>query len=77
MIIYTLQKAGAEALENVELFKEAIPKVAVKNPYLNEEKTLKYVGEQYFQQPRQIGVPMVVNIVKGGELETLFVGSVE
>ncbi|MBD3304726.1 ABC transporter substrate-binding protein [candidate division KSB3 bacterium] len=77
MIIYTLQKAGAEALENVELFKEAIPKVAVKNPYLNEEKTLKYVGEQYFQQPRQIGVPMVVNIVKDGELETLFVGSVE
>jgi len=77
MIIYTLQKAGAGALEDVELFKKAIPEVAVKNPYLKEEKTLKYVGESYFGQPHQIGVPMVVNIVKGGKLETLFVGSVE
>lgn len=77
MIIYTLQKAGAGAIEDVELFKKAIPEVAVKNPYLKEEKTLKYVGESYFGQPHQIGVPMVVNIVKGGKLETLFVGSVE
>ena len=77
MIIYTLQKAGAAAIEDVELFKAAIPDVAVKNPYLKEEKTLKYVGESYFGQPHQIGVPMVVNIVKGGKLETLFVGSVE
>jgi branched-chain amino acid transport system substrate-binding protein len=77
MIIYTLQKAGAGAIEDVELFKAAIPDVAAKNPYLKEEKTLKYVGESYFGQPHQIGVPMVVNIVKGGKLETLFVGSVE
>lgn len=77
MIVYTLQKAGAAAIEDVELFKKTIPEVVVKNPYLKEEKTLKYVGAAYFGQPHQIGVPMVVNIVQDGKLETLFVGSVE
>ena len=38
--------------------------------------TLKYVGEDYFQQKRQIGVPMVVNEVKNGKFSTLFMGSV-
>lgn len=77
MIVYTLQQAGAGAIEDVELFKKAIPDVEVKNPYLKEDKILKYVGEEYFGQPHQIGVPLVVNIVKDGKFETLFVGSVE
>lgn len=77
MIIYTLQEAGAAALQDVEVFKKAIPSVAVKNPFLKEEKILKYVGKSYFEQARQIGVPMVVNVVKNGKIETLFVGSVE
>lgn len=77
LIIYTLQEAGAEALKNVELFKEAIPRVAVKNPFLREDKILKYVGQEYFGQPRQIGVPIVVNVVRNGKIKTLFVGSVE
>jgi branched-chain amino acid transport system substrate-binding protein len=77
MIIYTLQKAGAAAIEDVELFKKTIPEVEVKNPYLKEEKMLKYVGQEYFGQPHQIGVPLVVNVVKDGKFEMLFVGSVE
>ena len=77
MIIYTLQQAGADAIGDIESFKKAIPEVEVKNPYLKEEKTLKYVGAGYFGQPRQIGVPLVVNVVKDGAFETLFVGSVE
>jgi branched-chain amino acid transport system substrate-binding protein len=77
MILYTLQKAGAAAIDDVELFKKAIPEVAVQNPYLKEDKILKYVGTEYFEQPHQIGIPLVVNIVKDGKLETLFIGSVE
>ncbi len=77
MIIFTLQLAGKEAINNVELFKEAIPKVKVKNPFVKGDKILKYVGTEYFGQPHQIGVPMVVNQVKDGKLVTLFVGSVE
>ena len=77
MIIYTIQEAGKAALTDVEAFKEAIPKVAVRNPFLEEEKILKYVGESIFGIPRQIGVPMVINIVKNGKFETLFIGSIE
>jgi branched-chain amino acid transport system substrate-binding protein len=77
MIIYTLQKAGKAALTDVEAFKKAIPEVKVRNPFLKEERILKYVGTSYFGQPRQIGVPMVVNEVRNGKFETLFIGSVE
>lgn len=77
IIIATLQKAGPDAINNVDLFKKAIADFSMKNPFLKEEKPLKYVGTSYFSQPRQIGVPMVVDQVKGGKFETLFVGSVE
>jgi len=76
-ILMTLQKAGKGAIEDVELFKAAIPEVSVKNPFLKEDSELKYVGAAYFEQPRQIGVPMVVNEVRDGEFKTLFIGSVE
>ncbi|MCI0526986.1 MAG: ABC transporter substrate-binding protein, partial [Nitrospira sp.] len=77
MIIYTLQKAGKAALTDVEAFKKAMMEVQIKNPFLNQDKALKYVGTAYFGQPRQIGVPMVVNEVRNGKFETLFIGSVE
>jgi branched-chain amino acid transport system substrate-binding protein len=77
MILATLHKAGKEAINNVELFKAAIPVFEMKNPFLKEDKQLAYVGTSYFQQKRQIGVPLVVNEVRNGKFETLFVGSVE
>jgi branched-chain amino acid transport system substrate-binding protein len=77
IIVATLQKAGPDAINNVDLFKKAIPDFDMKNPFLKEDKPLKYVGAAYFSQPRQIGVPMVVNQVKEGKFQTLFVGSVE
>ncbi|MFQ5773041.1 MAG: ABC transporter substrate-binding protein [Kiloniellaceae bacterium] len=77
MILNTLKDAGPKALEDVAEFKKAIPAFQMRNPFLKEEKTLKYVGSAYFGQPRQIGVPMVVNVFKDGDFETLFVGSVE
>jgi branched-chain amino acid transport system substrate-binding protein len=71
MVLYTIQEAGAAALDDVEVFKKAIPRVAVRNPYLKEEQTLRYIGEETFGQPRQIGVPLVINQVKNGKFETL------
>jgi branched-chain amino acid transport system substrate-binding protein len=77
IILATLQKVGPDAINNVELFKKEIPDFSMKNPFLKEDKPLKYVGAAYFSQSRQIGVPMVVNQVKDGKFETLFIGSVE
>ncbi|HXH02665.1 MAG TPA: ABC transporter substrate-binding protein [Candidatus Competibacteraceae bacterium] len=77
MILATLQKAGKKALNDVGAFKEAIPAFAMDNPFLKEKATLKYVGNKYFGQPRQIGVPVVVTEFGDGDFQTLFVGSVE
>lgn len=77
IILATLQKAGAKALEDVEVFKTAMSEFGMKNPFLKDDKTLRYVGAAYFQQPRQIGVPLVVNQVRSGAFKTLFVGAVE
>jgi branched-chain amino acid transport system substrate-binding protein len=77
IILATLQKAGKAALDDVEVFKAALPDFSMKNPFLKEDAELKYVGTSYFDQPRQIGVPMVVNEVRDGEFKTLFIGSVE
>ena len=77
IILATLQKAGKEAIDNIDLYKAALPDFAMKNPFLKEDAQLGYVGTTDFGQKRQIGVPMVVNEVQGGEFKTLFVGSVE
>jgi branched-chain amino acid transport system substrate-binding protein len=77
MILMTLQKSGRDALEDIEVYKAAIDDFSVKNPFLKEEQQLTYVGTNYFDQKRQIGVPMVVNEVRDGEFKTLFIGSVE
>jgi branched-chain amino acid transport system substrate-binding protein len=77
MILATLQQAGKEAIEDIELYKAATPDFSITNPFLKEEQPLTYVGTKYFGQKRQIGVPMVVNEVRDGEFKTLFIGSVE
>jgi branched-chain amino acid transport system substrate-binding protein len=77
MILRTLQKTGKAGIEDVEVFKNAIPDFSVDNPFLKAKEPLRYVGEAYFQQKRQIGLPMVINTVKDGKFETLFIGSVE
>jgi hypothetical protein len=48
----------------------------VADPFVKESRTLKWVGESYFGQNHQIGVPIVITQVKNGEATTLFVGSV-
>lgn len=76
MILHTIAKAGPGAIADTSLYKAAIDSFAMPNPFLKSASTLKYVGTEYFGQKRQIGVPMVVNEVKNGAFETLFVGSV-
>jgi hypothetical protein len=76
MIIATIQQAGKAALTDIEAFKKAMPSVMVADPFVKESRILKWVGESYFGQNHQIGVPIVITQVKNGEATTLFVGSV-
>jgi branched-chain amino acid transport system substrate-binding protein len=78
MILETIKAAGPEAIDNVEPFKAAMESFSMPNPFVKGgEPAMKYVGDRYFGQKRQINVPMVVNTYQGGEFQTLFVGSVE
>jgi branched-chain amino acid transport system substrate-binding protein len=77
IILATLQKTGKAGIDDVEVYKKAVPDFTMKNPFLKEDKPLTYVGTAYFGQKRQIGVPMVVNEYRDGGFKTLFVGSVE
>ena len=77
ILLRAIQAAGPAAVSDVEVFKKILPTFSVKNPYVKGDEMLKFVGSAYFQQPRQISVPMVVNQYKGGKFVTMFVGSVE
>lgn len=78
MILETLKVAGPEAIEDIGAFKAVMNDVDEPNPFVREgEPRLRFVGEQYFDQNRQLNVPMVVNVYRDGAFETLFVGSVE
>lgn len=76
MILNTLSKSGAKALDDVEPFKSELATFSMLNPFIKEEKELSYVGSAYFGQRRQVGVPMVVNVFEDGDFKTMFVGSV-
>ncbi len=77
IILATLKKAGKDAIDDIDKFKAAIPNFSMSNPFLKDKQDLHYVGEKYFGQERQIGVPMVVNEFQDGKFNTLFIGSVE
>lgn len=77
ILLRALQYAGPAALTDVEVLKKVLPKFSTPNPFVKGNPPLKFVGTAYFTQPRQIGVPMVVNEFKAGAFQTLFVGSVE
>jgi branched-chain amino acid transport system substrate-binding protein len=77
MILRTLQITGKAGIDDVEVFKKAIANFQVPNPFLKDQTPLRYVGANYFQQPRQIGLPMVINTIKDGQFQTMFIGSVD
>jgi len=78
MILRTLRHAGPAAIDDIEVFKAAMDDFVEPNPFVKEGKPeLKYVGEKYFVQKRQLNVPLVVNEYRDGDFVTLFVGSIE
>jgi branched-chain amino acid transport system substrate-binding protein len=78
MLLQTLRVAGAAALDDVELFKAAIPKVNAEDPFIKgSEARLKWVGQSYFDQLRQVSTPMVVTDFKDTDFATLFIGYVD
>ena len=78
IILRTLQKAGAEAINDTSKFRAAMSNFDEVNPLIKGGKErLVYTGSTYFKQKRQIGIPMVVNEVRDGKFETLFIGNVD
>lgn len=78
MILRTLRHAGPAAIDDIEVFKAAMEDFVEPNPFVKEGRPeLKYVGEKYFGQKRQLNVPLVVNEYRDGDFVTLFVGSIE
>ncbi len=78
MLLQTLRVAGKDALDDVELFKAAIPKVNPMDPFIKGNTArLSWVGNGYFNQLRQVSTPMVVTEFKDVDFETLFIGYVE
>ncbi len=65
IILATLQR-NPKAIGNVAAFKKTMPSFDMNNPFVKDPTKLKYIGTKYFEQPRQIGVPMVVNEFRGG-----------
>lgn len=72
-LLATLQFAGRASLEDVTRFKAAIPHFSVDNPLVKGRSSLTYYGAKDFRQKRQVGIPLVVNTINRGRLQTLFV----
>ena len=78
MLLQTLRVAGAAAIDDIELFKAAIPKVNAEDPFIKGGKArLKWVGQGYFDQLRQVSTPMVITEFKDTDFVTLFIGYVD
>ena len=76
IILATLSQAGPEAIDDVQVFKDSMPGFSVRNPFMKDETALTYVGEAFFGQKRQIGVPLVITEVQDGAFATVSIGTV-
>jgi branched-chain amino acid transport system substrate-binding protein len=72
LILATLQMAGSRALNDIDEFKATIPHFSIENPMSNRRSQLTYCGDRDLRHKRQIGIPLVVNTISGGELKNLF-----
>ena len=61
------------ALDDVDVFKQTMETFSGSNPFLEEPTALRFVGRTFYEQPRQVSVPVVVQYVEGGEYKPLFV----
>jgi len=70
-------KAAPAGMTDVEVFKATMDTFEAPNPYMVGDAKLSYVGSSSFGQKRQVAVPLVVNVYKGGAFETMFVAKVD
>ena len=78
MLLKTIEAAGPKAVDDIEAFKASLPQFETANPFIKDQSVkLRWVGNSWFGQPRQISVPMVINEYRDGGFQTLFVTSVE
>jgi len=78
MLLRTLQHAGPKAIDDVEAFKASLAGFEVDNPFVKDDSVkLRWVGTEWFGQPRQISVPLVINEYRDGAFQTLFITSVD
>lgn len=73
MILGTLRTAGPAAIDDIAVFKLQIPGFAMRDPFVHAEEKLEFVGSGYFGQKRQIGVPLVVNLVRNSRFEPVMI----
>jgi branched-chain amino acid transport system substrate-binding protein len=73
-LLRTLQVAGSAAITDIAVFKLAMEDFAVPDPFLKTPRTLRYVGRDSFGQSRQIDVPLIINAVRDGGVETVYLG---
>jgi branched-chain amino acid transport system substrate-binding protein len=76
-VLGTLMVAGKLAIDDISRFKAAIPDFAIDNPLATGRGSMAYFGARDFSHKRQIGVPLVVNTIKDGRLQTLFTREAE
>jgi branched-chain amino acid transport system substrate-binding protein len=74
-ILAVLQK-NPKALNSTEEFRKTMANFSMVNPFVKDKTTLQFVGMKDFGRRSQIGVPLVVNEMRSGAFETLFVGQV-
>jgi branched-chain amino acid transport system substrate-binding protein len=78
IILQTIKLAGKDALTNVDAFKRAIPKLQAANPFITDQSIkLRWTGNSWFKQPRQVNVPVVVTEFQKPDFKTLFIGTVD
>jgi branched-chain amino acid transport system substrate-binding protein len=75
IILAVLQK-NPKALNDVAEFRKTMANFSMTNPFVKDKTTLQFVGMKDFGRRSQIGVPLVVNEMRNGNFETLFVGQV-
>ncbi len=75
IILNTLRAAGMAAMDDIAAFKGQIPRFSMRDPFVQAESALQFVGSGYFGQKRQIGVPLVVNQVRDNRFEPVMMAN--
>ncbi len=76
IILNTIKAAGPEAINDIKPFQKAMETFSMPNPYLKDNRPLRFVGTTDFGHKTQISIPMVITEYQNGDFQTLFIGEV-